>query len=105
MAQAYDLVCTSIYPDLDDGISMSIGDEFKFANIGAMHWTDFAQQVGMHRSIIMQEMLKLAKAVKKHVVVLAQSSDFIESEQTTISKIGNHIQSQADQMLQMHSGC
>jgi serine/threonine-protein kinase HipA len=45
LAPLYDLVCTAAYPDLTPELSLSIGDEFDPARVGATEWADLGEDL------------------------------------------------------------
>lgn len=67
LAPTYDVVSTVIYNSLDNDIAMSIGDEFKFKDIGAYHWAMFAQDCHLSNKILVREMNLIAKNILKHI--------------------------------------
>ncbi len=61
LAPLYDALCTAVYPALTDKMAMKIGSKYKFSEVQARHWVQFATQAGLSPA-----------QVKKRIVVLAQ---------------------------------
>ena len=61
LAPLYDALCTAVYPALTDKMAMKIGSKYKFAEVQARHWAQFATQAGLSPA-----------QVKKRILVLAQ---------------------------------
>jgi serine/threonine-protein kinase HipA len=63
LAPLYDLLCTAAYPQLSDKMAMKIGSKYKFSEVQARHWEQFAQSAGLPRSLARKRILELAKAL------------------------------------------
>lgn len=98
MAPAYDLVCTMLYPDHDEDVAMSIGDEFCFADIGAYQWLEFANECNIPRRVLINEMRRMAKAVTLHAPRLIDRSEFNDHERNELRKIVAFVLTQAEKM-------
>lgn len=61
LAPLYDALCTAVYPAMTDKMAMKIGSKYKFAEVQARHWAQFATQAGLSPA-----------QVKKRIVALAQ---------------------------------
>lgn len=55
-APAYDMVNTTMYPRIEHGLAMAIGDEFELANIGAFELSNFCEENGVPRRLLAQRL-------------------------------------------------
>lgn len=50
LAPLYDILCTAVYPDLTPKMAMKIGSKYKFSEVQARHWDQFAEGAGLARA-------------------------------------------------------
>ncbi len=63
MAPFYDLLSTAVYPTLTPKMAMKIGSKYKFSEVQARHWAQFAQSAGLAKAAARKRILELAKAL------------------------------------------
>jgi serine/threonine-protein kinase HipA len=63
LAPFYDLLSTAVYPALTPKMAMKIGSKYKFSEVQARHWDQFAQSAGLARAPARKRILELAKAL------------------------------------------
>jgi serine/threonine-protein kinase HipA len=63
LAPFYDLLSTAVYPTLTPKIAMKIGSKYKFSEVQARHWEQFAQSAGLARAPARKRILELAKVL------------------------------------------
>jgi serine/threonine-protein kinase HipA len=63
LAPFYDLLSTAVYPTLTPKMAMKIGSKYKFSEVQARHWEEFAQSAGLARAQTRKRILELAKAL------------------------------------------
>ena len=61
LAPLYDALCTAVYPALTDKMAMKIGSKYKFSEVQARHWAQFATQAGLSPAQVKKRILALAK--------------------------------------------
>ncbi len=61
LAPFYDALSTAVYPILTPKMAMKIGSKYKFSEVEARHWEQFAECVGLTRSQAKRRILELAK--------------------------------------------
>lgn len=61
LAPLYDALCTAVYPALTDKMAMKIGSKYKFAEVQARHWVQFATQAGLSPAQVKKRILALAQ--------------------------------------------
>ena len=74
LAPFYDLLSTAVYPTLTPKMAMKIGSKYKFSEVQARHWEQFAQSAGLARSPARKRILELAKALPGAARALLQAS-------------------------------
>lgn len=63
LAPLYDVLSTAVYPSLTSKMAMKIGSKYKFGEVQARHWDQFAQAVGLSKAQARKRILALAKAL------------------------------------------
>ena len=63
LAPCYDTLSTAVYPTLTPKMAMKIGSKYKFSEIQARHWDQFAEGAGLARAQAKRRILALAKSL------------------------------------------
>jgi serine/threonine-protein kinase HipA len=61
LAPLYDALCTAIYPTLTDKMAMKIGSKYKFSEVQARHWAQFATEAALSPAQVKKRILDIAK--------------------------------------------
>lgn len=61
LAPFYDLLSTAVYPALTPKMAMKIGSKYKFSELMARHWAQFAQDAGVSKAQAKKRVLTLAR--------------------------------------------
>lgn len=61
LAPLYDMLSTAVYPTLTQKMAMKIGSKYKFSELQARHWEQFAEAVGFTKGQAKRRILELAK--------------------------------------------
>lgn len=61
LAPFYDTLSTAVYPTLTQKMAMKIGSKYKFSEVQARHWAQFAEGVGFTKAQAKRRILELAK--------------------------------------------
>lgn len=61
LAPLYDALCTAVYPDLTVKMAMKIGSKYKFTELEARHWDDFALRCQLAPAQVRRRVLQLAQ--------------------------------------------
>ncbi len=61
VAPLYDALCTAIYPTLTQKMAMKIGSKYKFTDVQARHWEQFADVAGLAKPQVKKRVVELAK--------------------------------------------
>lgn len=57
----YDALCTAIYPTLTDKMAMKIGSKYKFSEVMARHWEQFAVDAALSPAQVKKRILDIAR--------------------------------------------
>ena len=63
LAPLYDTLSTAVYPTLTPNMAMKIGSKYKFSEVQARHWDQFAVGAGLARAQAKRRILELAKSL------------------------------------------
>ena len=63
LAPLYDTLSTAIYPTLTPKMAMKIGSKYKFSEVQARHWDQFAEGAGLAKAQAKRRILELAKSL------------------------------------------
>lgn len=61
LAPLYDLLCTAVYPNLTAKMAMKIGSKYKFSEIEARHWQQFASEAGLSPAACQKRLIQMAR--------------------------------------------
>lgn len=101
-APAYDLVCTRVY-DMGSEMAMAFGNAFLVEDVVADDLTIFAEEAGIARDTLVEELKALATAVRAHAPILAKSEVYTQQERTLVRKIATSIEGRAIHLLKVAS--
>lgn len=57
----YDALCTAVYPTLTDKMAMKIGSKYKFSEVMARHWEQFALDAALSPAKVKKRILDIAR--------------------------------------------
>ncbi len=63
LAPFYDTLSTAVYPTLTPKMAMKIGSKYKFSEVQARHWEQFAEGAGFTKAQAKRRILELAKSL------------------------------------------
>lgn len=75
LAPFYDLLSTSVYPALTPKMAMKIGSKYKFSEVQARHWEQFAESAGLAKAQAKKRILEIAKKLPVAARALQQAAD------------------------------
>lgn len=75
LAPFYDTLATAVYPALTSKMAMKIGSKYKFSEVQARHWEQFAERAGLSRAQVKRRILEIAKALPVAARTLQQAPD------------------------------
>lgn len=80
LAPLYDALCTAVYPTLTEKMAMKIGSTYKFSEVMARHWEQFATDAALSSAQVKKRILDIAKRLP----------DLARATQTRFESQGNH---------------
>ncbi len=63
LAPLYDTLSTAVYPTLSPKMAMKIGSKYRFSEVRARHWEQFANSTGLSRAQTRKRLLEWAKSL------------------------------------------
>lgn len=63
LAPLYDSLSTAVYPTLTPKMAMKIGSKYKFSEVQARHWDQFADAAGLAKAPAKKRILELARSL------------------------------------------
>jgi serine/threonine-protein kinase HipA len=63
LAPLYDTLSTAVYPTLTPKMAMKIGGKYKFSEVQARHWDQFAEGAGLSKTQARKRILELARSL------------------------------------------
>lgn len=63
LAPLYDALSTAVYPSLTPSMAMKLGSKYKFSEVQARHWDQFAEGAGLAKPQARKRILELAKLI------------------------------------------
>ncbi len=73
LAPFYDLLCTTIYPELDQRLALRIGGERRPERLRKRHWEIMAEELEIAPKAIFAELASLVRSAEKTAAVLAEA--------------------------------
>jgi serine/threonine-protein kinase HipA len=63
LAPSYDMLSTAVYPTLTPKMAMKIGSKYRFTEVQARHWAQFAEGAGLAKAQARRRILEIAKSL------------------------------------------
>lgn len=98
LAPFYDLVCVTVYPDLEQALAFHIGDTFDLKKVNAYHFAEMASELGLKKNFVAIQLKKLIKLVQKNLNQVA-ISDLSNEENKFLDSIKEQINERSDKFL------
>jgi serine/threonine-protein kinase HipA len=89
----YDLLSTAIYPNLTEKMAMKIGSKYKFTELQAKHWDQFAESGGLSKAQTRKRILSLANKLPNQARMLQADNQFQFDKNELIQEIITLIES------------
>jgi len=61
LAPLYDALCTAVYPRLTDKMAMKLGGKYRFSEVMARHWEQFARDAGLSPAQVKKRVIDIAR--------------------------------------------
>lgn len=99
-APAYDLVNISIYPNLEQDLAMSIGDEFKGGEVKAFQLHEFCEENKIQPRIFVNQFKSIAKGISQKLALVDVGQLNINKEEIEfVDQLRINIQTRTDSLL------
>lgn len=87
IAPFYDILSTVVYPTLSEKMAMKIGSKYKFSEVQARHWQQFAESAWLSKAQTTKRVIDLAKSVPLAARKLQVDSSRGFSENALVERI------------------
>jgi len=87
LATIYDTLSTAVYPTLTPKMAMKIGSKYKFSEVQARHWEQFAESTGLAKAQARKRILKIAKVLPVAARTLQQAPGKGFAENAVVERI------------------
>lgn len=87
LAPFYDTLSTAVYPTLTPKMAMKIGSKYKFSEVQARHWAQFADAVGLGKAQAKKRILAMAKAMPRAARELHSSHSHGFADHAVVAQI------------------
>lgn len=87
LAPFYDTLSTAIYPSLTPKMAMKIGSKYKFSEVEARHWDQFAEDTGLAKAQAKKRILELAQSLPPAAHKLQAASEHCFAGNAVIERI------------------
>jgi serine/threonine-protein kinase HipA len=91
LAPAYDALCTAAYPNLSDKMAMKIGSKYRFSEVQARHWAQFAAEAGLSPALVKKRILELARRLPDLARITRAAMEAEENSHTVLGQIVTRI--------------
>jgi len=87
LAPLFDALSTAVYPTLTDTMAMKLGSKYKFLEVQARHWAQFATQAGLSPVQVKKRILALAQRLPPLAHVTLKSFEAEGNNHLVLSQI------------------
>ena len=77
LAPVYDALSTAIYPKLTPKMAMKLGSKYKFSELHARHWDQFAEEAGLSKAQTRKRILGMASKLPEAAKQLQATKAFV----------------------------
>ena len=77
LAPLYDLLSTAVYPHLTPKMAMKLGGKYRFSEIQARHWDQFAAEAGLSRAQTRKRILGMLRMLPRAARALQTTTEFV----------------------------
>jgi serine/threonine-protein kinase HipA len=97
LAPLYDVLSTAVYEHLTPKMAMKLGSKYKFTEVHARHWTQFAEAAGLSKAQTKKRVLSMAQELPLAACQLQASPTF--ADQSIVVKIVATIEQRSELTL------
>ena len=77
LAPLYDVLCTAVYDHLTPKMAMKLGSKYKFSEVQARHWDQFAQAAKLSKAQTKKRVLRMAQTLPEAARQLRATLSFV----------------------------
>ena len=99
LAPFYDTLSTVVYPALAPKMAMKIGSKYKFSEVQARHWEQFAEEVGLSKAQAKRRILEFAKSLPATARKLQSDPEHSFSGNPVVEQINTLIEQRCNQTI------
>jgi serine/threonine-protein kinase HipA len=99
LAPLYDLLSTAVYTDLTSKMAMKIGSKYRFEDLQARHWDQFAQEAGLSVAQTRKRIVQFAEAMPMAAKTLREQPEFFND--AVVSEIVDLIEKRSARTLRL----
>jgi serine/threonine-protein kinase HipA len=92
LAPLYDILSTAVYPKLTPKMAMKLGSKYRFSEVQARHWDQFAEGAGLAKAQTRKRVLALARALPTLARQLQSAPDSGFADHPLVERIVNLIE-------------
>ena len=104
LAPMYDALSTAVYPELSDKMAMKIGSKYKFADVQARHWEQFALAAALSPAQVKKRVLEIAKRLPDLAHTLQATMDAEGNSHAVLGRIATLIDQRCALTIRRLSG-
>lgn len=104
LAPLYDTLSTAVYPSLTPRMAMKLGSKYKFSEVQAQHWDQFAQSAGLSVAQARKRILELSRKLPLIARKLQSAQDSGFAKHPLVDQIIALIEQRAAQTIKWLTG-
>lgn len=104
LAPLYDTLSTAVYPSLTPRMAMKLGSKYKFSEVQAQHWDQFAQSAGLSVAQARKRILELSRKLPLIARKLQSAQDSGFAQYPLVDQIIALIEQRAAQTIKWLTG-
>ncbi|MDE0150994.1 MAG: type II toxin-antitoxin system HipA family toxin [Bdellovibrionales bacterium] len=99
LAPFYDILSTTVYPDLNQELAMKVGGDYSLNNTKQHRWKKFAEEIQIQATLIKNTSLEVCNSIKTHTSTITQQIQESWGKSDVINKIQNKAIQRSDAIL------
>ncbi len=99
LAPFYDILCTGVYPNLDEKAAMKVGGKYKLEQALKHHWVKLASQAGLREQVGLNAMIQLATLFMDSISMVADQFEEAYGESRIVRRICDFSMKRCERLL------
>jgi serine/threonine-protein kinase HipA len=104
LAPLYDTLSTAVYPNLTPKMAMKLGSKYRFSEVQARHWDQFAEGAGLAKAQTRKRVLELARALPTLARQLQSAQDSGFADHPLVERIVSLIEQRSTLAIRRLTG-